>query len=81
MEFERFLEYGKGRSFHHSLTAFEEECRPLVLLVLELVGAYRESYAQFKRGALETEPVLKELVLGKSARERFWDPGRQEPGM
>lgn len=41
VEFERFLEYGKGRSFHHSLTAFEEECRPLVLLVLELVGAYR----------------------------------------
>lgn len=38
VEFERFLEYGKGRSFHHSLTAFEEECRPLVLLVLELVG-------------------------------------------
>ena len=72
VEFERFLEYGKGRSFHHSLTAFEEECRPLVLLVLELVGAYRESYAQFKRGALETEPVLKELVLGKSARERFF---------
>lgn len=78
VEFERFLEYGKGRSFHHSLTAFEEECRPLVLLVLELVGAYRESYAQFKRGALETEPVLKELVLGKSARERFsgsWKAG------
>ena len=72
VEFERFLEYGKGRSFHHSLTAFEEECRPLVLLVLELVGAYRESYALFKRGALETEPVLKELVLGKSARERFF---------
>lgn len=72
VEFERFLEYGKGAAFHHSLAAFGEESRPLVLLVLELVGAYRESYAQFKRGTLETEPVLKELVLGRSARERFF---------
>ena len=72
VEFERFVEYGKGLAFHHSLTAFEEMSSPLVLLVMEMVGAYREYYAQFKRGAWESEPVLKELVLGKAARERFF---------
>ncbi len=72
VEFGRFMEYGKGLSFHHSLTAFEEAWRPLVLLLLEMVGAYREHYAQLRRGPWESEPVLKELVLGKPARERFF---------
>jgi len=72
VEFERVLEYGKGLAFHHSLTAFGEESRPLVLLIMEMAGAYREHYAQLRRGSLELEPVLKELVIGKSARERFF---------
>ncbi|MBQ7796509.1 MAG: DEAD/DEAH box helicase [Lachnospiraceae bacterium] len=72
VEFERFVEYGKGLSFHHSLDAFEEACRPLVLLVLEMVGTYREHYAQLKRSTLELQPVLGELALGKAGRERFF---------
>lgn len=72
VEFGRFMEYGKGLSFHHSLTAFEEADRPLVLFLLEMVGAYREYYAQLRRGPWESEPVLKELILGKPARERFF---------
>ena len=72
VEFERLVEYGKGFSFHHNLDAFEESCRPLVLLVLEMVGTYREHYSQFRRTALEMQPVLGELVLGKGGRERFF---------
>ena len=73
VEFERFIEYGKGFSFHHSLEAFEENCRPLVMLVMEMVGIYREHYSQFKRSSLEMEPVLSELAIGKAARERFFN--------
>ena len=72
VEFERLVEYGKGLSFHHNLDAFEENCRPLVLLVLEMVGTYREHYSQFRRSTLEMQPVLGELVLGKAGRERFF---------
>lgn len=72
VEFERFVEYGKGLAFHHSLTVFEESSRPLVSLVMEMVGAYREHYAQLRKNAWEQGPVLKELVLGKSSRDRFF---------
>lgn len=72
VEFERLVEYGKGLSFHHSLDAFVEECRPLVLLVMEMVGSYREHYSQLRKGVWETEPALAELVLGKAGRERFF---------
>jgi len=72
VEFERFVEYGKGLAFHHSLSAFEEGSRPMVLLIMEMTGAYREYYAQFKRGSWELAPVLKDLALGKPARERFF---------
>ena len=72
VEFERVVEYGKGFSFHHSLEAFDETCRPLVMLVMEMVGVYREHYAQFKRSVMDLEPTLTELTLGKSARERFF---------
>ena len=72
VEFERFVEYGKSFNFHHSLESFEEECRPLVLLVLEMVGTYREHYAQLKRSVMDLQPILGELVLGKAGRERFF---------
>jgi len=72
VEFERFVEYGKGFSFHHNLETFEEESRPLVLLVLEMVGTYREHYAQLKRSVMDLQPVLGDLVLGKAGRDRFF---------
>ncbi len=72
VEFGRFMEYGKGLSFYHSLEAFEEADRSLALFLLEMVGTYREYYAQFRRGPWEPEPVFKELILGKPARERFF---------
>ena len=72
VEFERLVVYGKGLSFHHNLDAFEESCRPLVLLVMEMVGTYREHYSQFRRSSLEMQPVLGELALGKAGRERFF---------
>ena len=72
VEFERFMEYGKNFSFHHNLAAFRMECRPLVLLVMEMVGIYREHYSQMHKSAWGSEPVLKELTLGKAARNRFF---------
>lgn len=72
VEFERFVEYGKGLSFHHSIQAFAPECRPLVLFLSEMVSAYRDHYTQMKKGPWDTEPILKELILGRTGRERFF---------
>lgn len=72
VEFERSVEYGKGLSFHHSVQAFEPECRPLVLFLTEMVSVYREHYSQLKKGPWGIEPVLKELILGPGGRERFF---------
>lgn len=65
--------YGKGISFRHSLWAFGENSRPLALLLMEFAGAQKEAAAQARRSAFSVEPVLKELVLGKAGRERFFD--------
>lgn len=72
MEFERQVEYGRGFSFYHTLQAFCPECRPLVLFVMETAGAYREHFRELRRGSWETEPVLKELTLGRAGIERFF---------
>lgn len=73
VEFERFVEYGKGLSFHHSILAFDPQCRPLVRFLTEMVSMYREQYGQMKKGAWETEPVLKELILGRTGIDRFFE--------
>lgn len=65
------LEYGKNLAFHHNLSAFTEDSRPLVSLALELVHAYREFYEQFQRGTMGTVPSLRELNLSKTGRDRF----------
>lgn len=71
MESGSFGEYAKGLGFHHSLDAFGEKDRPLVLFIMERVGAYREQYAQMRRGMAGAEPPVKELGLGRSGRERL----------
>ena len=73
VEFERVLEYSKKFSFHHGVTSFAPESRPLLMYLVELVGLYREHYKLLKRGQLETQPVLKELILGSSSLSRFFD--------
>ena len=72
VEFERTVDYGKGLSFYHSLQSFLPECRPMVLFVMEASGIYREHFKELRRSALETEPNMKELTLGKAGIERFF---------
>lgn len=64
------VEYGKNLAFHHSISIFTERSRPLVELVMELVGTYREHCEQFQKSSYNTVPLLRELVLGKASRDR-----------
>lgn len=72
METMSLFQYGKGLAFHHSLQAFDEESRALALLIMERVGFFREQYRGSGRFSMEAEPALKELILGKAGRERFF---------
>ena len=72
MENMSLVQYGKGLAFHHSIQAFDEESRALALLIMERVGFFREQYRGSGRFSMETEPALKELILGKAGRERFF---------
>mgnify|MGYP000541834831 CR=1 FL=1 len=72
METMSLVQYGKGLAFHHSLQAFDEESRALALLIMERVGFFREQYRGNGRFSMEAEPALKELILGKAGRERFF---------
>lgn len=72
MESGAYGEYGKGFGFHHSLDAFEEKDRPLALFLMERAAAYREQYLQASRNAAGLVPPLKELTLGRAARERLF---------
>ena len=72
MENMSLVQYGKGLAFHHSLQAFDEESRALALLIMERVGFFREQYRGSGRFSMEAEPALKELILGKAGRERFF---------
>ena len=49
-------------AFEHSLLAFSEESRPLVQMVMEETGAYKEHYGDQKRTAA-TAPALNTLLL------------------
>ena len=67
-----YVEYGKTFAFYHSLDAFTPESRPLVEFVAELVNVYRDYYSQFKRASFDTQPPLKELILSRENRDRFF---------
>lgn len=72
MENMSLVQYGKGLAFHHSLQAFDEKSRALALLIMERVGFFREQYRGSGRFSMEAEPALKELILGRAGRERFF---------
>ena len=72
MEAGALMNYGKSLSFHHSLDAFEEESRPLVEFVTELVNTYHEYYSQFRKTSFEVRPPLRELALSRENRDRFF---------
>ena len=46
--------------------------RPLALFLMERAAAYREQYLQASRNAAGLVPPLKELTLGRAARERLF---------
>lgn len=65
------LEYGKGMAFEHNLSAFDEDSRPLLSLVLEEAGSYVEHYREVKGHPAGLEPVLRSLTLNRAARDRL----------
>lgn len=65
--------YGKSLAFHHSLSAFDEEDRPLCALLVELVNVYQEHYEQFRKSTFVTVQGLRELVLNRANRDRFFE--------
>ena len=67
------VEYGKNLAFHHNISVFAPECRPLVSFVVELVNTYQEHYKQFQKNSFATVSVLRELNLSKANRDRFFE--------
>lgn len=67
-----YAEYGKGLAFHHSIGAFDEESEPLLRLVMELTGSFREHYEQLKNSANVILPAFRSLGLNKAACDRFF---------
>ena len=66
------VEYGKGFAFEHSLLAFSEESRPLVQMVMEETGAYKEHYEDIRKRTAAAAPALNTLLLSRSACDRFF---------
>lgn len=73
------VSYGKQLAFHHSLSSFVLEDRPLVSLVTELVNIYQEHYEQFRKSAYVTVQGLRQLNISRANRDRFFQlmEGRQ----
>ena len=66
------VEYGKGLAFEHSLSAFVPESRPLVQMIMEETGAYREYYEDIRKRTAASAPLLNTLLLSRSACDRFF---------
>lgn len=71
-----YVVYGKGLAFHHVRSAFEEESRPLLEFLLELVFVYCAHYQKL-RGKGLSAPVLRRLYLSCGSRDRFFFLMRQ----
>lgn len=67
-----YVEYGKGLAFHHDPEVFSERSKPLVLLLLEIMGSYQDFMKQFQKGTFGARPALRELNLSKGNRDRFF---------
>lgn len=69
----RYVEYGKGFAFNHCIGAFTKESEPLVRLVMELTGSYREHYEEMRRGSMAAQPSFRSLSFHKAGCDRFFD--------
>ncbi len=65
------VEYGKNLGFYHRQEVFSEDSQELLTLVLELLGNYREYYAQFQKSVFSPAPVVRELNITRVNRDRF----------
>lgn len=68
-----YVEYGKNLSFHHSLTVFRKESRPLLEFVMEVVNTYLEHHEQFQKGSFSASPVMRFLNLSRTNIDRFFE--------
>lgn len=67
-----YVEYGKNLAFHHNISVFVKESRPLLEYILEIVNAYCEHHEQFQKSSFSTRPVLRFLNLNRASRDRFF---------
>ncbi|WP_394522352.1 DEAD/DEAH box helicase [Lacrimispora sp. JR3] len=67
-----FVEYGKKLSFHHSVSAFLKESRPLLEFVMEVVNTYLEHHKQFQKSSFSASPVMRFLNLSRTTIDRFF---------
>ncbi len=67
-----YVEYGKGLAFHHNLEVFSESTRPLVLLLLEIMGTCQDFMRQFGKSTFGEKPAIRELNLSRGNRDRFF---------
>ncbi len=67
-----YVEYGKGLAFHHDPEVFSQDSRPLMMLLVETIGAYQDFIRQFQKSVFRVKPVLRELSLSRSSRDRFF---------
>ncbi|MEG2451591.1 MAG: SNF2 helicase associated domain-containing protein [Clostridium sp.] len=69
----QYVEYGKGLAFNHSVGAFDSTSEPMVRLVMELAGSYREHYEQMRKGTMAALPSFRSLALNKTGCDRFFE--------
>ena len=67
-----YVEYGKNLAFHHNLSVFVRESRPLLEFLLETVNIFCEHHEQFQKSSFSARPVLRFLDLSRASRDRFF---------
>lgn len=67
-----YVEYGKHLAFCHARETFAGESQGLLGLALEMVGTYVEHGRQFQKGSYGSMPMLRELDISRSWRDRFF---------
>lgn len=65
------VRYGRNLVFHHSISAFSEESRPMAEFLMDMIHGYRDFYAHFHRGA-GAVPGFRAVQLNKGDRDRFF---------
>lgn len=67
------VHYGKNFAFHHSLSAFTPESRPMAEFLMDLIHTYRDYYAHFHRTGGSAVPAFRSIQLNKGDLDRFFE--------